>query len=286
MSYKKIVEELVKKGTNNIRKKTVILNDDKPIFEKEDFNIIEGNPKYFGIDKYGRVRGGIALISKNTIPLITDKELEYPRPYGWNKNMEKVKDLFESCHIIAYNLSAQNTVKENLFIGTKNLNRSLMKNVENDINDYVKNNNFNVLYKVTIKYNGTDQIPTGILTEAQAIGSDFSVCKFCYNVEKYIKFDYSNGVLIYDHRYLKKTKNAIKKLKDKIIIPSKKKESKTTNKKQNYVLDIKNKICHYDTNCEELKEIEPKYIQGTRTTEKVILDSELKICNKCKNKTK
>jgi len=151
MNYKEIVENLVNKGADNIRKKTVILNNNKPILEKADFNVIEGNPKYWGIDKYGRITGGIALISKNTIPIITDKELEYPRPYGWNENLEKVRGVFESCHIIAYNLSAQNTTKENLFIGTNDLNTSLMKNIENDINDYIKNNDFNVLDKLSRK---------------------------------------------------------------------------------------------------------------------------------------
>ena len=82
MDYKEIVEDLVNKGADNIKKKTVILNDNKPILGKEDFNVIEGNPKYWETDKYGRISGAIALLSKNTIPIITEKELEYPRPYG------------------------------------------------------------------------------------------------------------------------------------------------------------------------------------------------------------
>ncbi len=282
MNYKEIVENLVNKGADNIKNKTVILNDDKPILEKEDFDVVEGKPKYFGIDKLGRIIGGIALISKNTIPLITDKELEYPRPYGWNKKIEKVKGIFESCHIIAYNLSAQNTTKENLFIGTNDLNTSLMKNIENDVNKYIKNNNFNVIYKVTIKYKGTDQIPMGILIEAQSIGGDFNSCKFCYNIERYIKFDYSDGNIIYDHRYLEKANTILKNIKNKIIVKSNKKEN-AKNTKQNYVLNINTKECHYSEECEKLKNVEPKYIQGTRTTEQVVLDNEFKMCNKCKS---
>lgn len=49
MDYKEIVENLVNKGADNIKKKTVILNDNKPILEKEDFNVIEGNPINFKI---------------------------------------------------------------------------------------------------------------------------------------------------------------------------------------------------------------------------------------------
>ena len=47
-------------------------------------------------------------------------------------------------------------------------------------------------------------------------------------------------------------------------------------------INIKTKECHYSQEREKLKKIEPKYIQGTRTTEQVILNNNLKICNKCK----
>ena len=157
MNYKKEIEELINKDLENITKKSVSINNDKPIFKKEDFEVIEGKPKYFGIDEYGRVIGAIALVSKNTIPKITEKELEYPRPYGWTGNLEKTKRLFESCHIIAYNLSAQSTDKENLFIGTNDLNTSIMKKVENRVKKYIENNDFSVLYKVTMVYRTSEQ---------------------------------------------------------------------------------------------------------------------------------
>lgn len=47
-------------------------------------------------DKYGRIIGEIALISKNTLPIITDKTLEYPRPYGWTENLEKQKSYLKA----------------------------------------------------------------------------------------------------------------------------------------------------------------------------------------------
>lgn len=108
MNYKKFVDELVNKGADNIKKKTIMLNGGKPILGKSDYEVKEGEPKYFKIDKYGRSTGGIALVTPNTLPLITDKTLTYPDPYGWSKNLEN-KYLFERCHIIAYNLSAPNS---------------------------------------------------------------------------------------------------------------------------------------------------------------------------------
>ena len=284
MSYKKQIEELVNKGADNIKKKTVFINNDKPIFQKEDFDIIEGSPKYFGTDKYGRTIGAIALLSKNTIPKITEKELEYPRPYGWTKNLEKQKGLFESCHIIAYNLSAQSTDKENLFIGTNDLNTSMMKNIENETNDYIKNHDFKVLYRVTIQYKEDNQIPIGILIEAQSIGGDFNICRFCYNIEKYIKFDYADGTIIYNHDYLNKIKDKVESIREKIMSTTKQSKTKklTLGQKRNFILNIATNECHYDRNCEKLNNVEPKYIQGTRTTEQAIIHNEFVFCNKCK----
>ena len=225
-NYKNKVDEIVKNGANNIKKKVIDFKV-KPIFTSKDFKIVEGVPEYYGTDGYGRIIGAIALISKNTVPMITEKDLTYPRPYGWNSNMDKADGVFESCHIIAYNLSSQTTDKENLFIGTNDLNRSYMKKIENEVKDYVVKNDVRILYKVTMQYKGKEQIPTGILIEAQALDDEHSVCIFCYNIEKYVKFDYSDGTIIYNHKYLEKVLREIKKIATKVIISQKQLQGKS-----------------------------------------------------------
>ena len=45
------VEELINKRRNSIKEFTSVINNDKPIFEKQDFEIIEGEPKYFEPDE-------------------------------------------------------------------------------------------------------------------------------------------------------------------------------------------------------------------------------------------
>ena len=82
MNYNKIIEELIEKGTDNIEEKIVPLNNDKPMFQKEDFEITEGEPIYFELDEHGRSNGGIAIVSRNTQPLVIKKKLTYPNPYG------------------------------------------------------------------------------------------------------------------------------------------------------------------------------------------------------------
>lgn len=112
----------------------------------------------------------------------------------WTKNLEG-KYLFERCHIIAYSLSAKLADKRNLFIETNDLNTSIMIKIENKIKKYITENNVRVLYRVTIKYKGKNQIPTGILVEAKSLEDEFSVCEFCCNVEKNVKFKYTDETI-------------------------------------------------------------------------------------------
>jgi hypothetical protein len=86
MEYNSAIKKLIEKDINNIKDEVVILNNDEPLFNKKDYELIEGEPIYFEPDEYGRSAGAIALISKNTIPLVIKKKLKYPEPYGWNKN--------------------------------------------------------------------------------------------------------------------------------------------------------------------------------------------------------
>lgn len=167
-NYKEKVDKLVEIGAKDIKQNSITLNNDKPIFEKSNFNITEGKPIYFELDKFGRSNGAIAVLSKNTIPLVIKKNLKYPDPYGWTKNLEN-KNVFERCHIIAYSLSAKLVDKKNIFIGTETLNKSIMAKIEKRIYNYIIDNDVRVLYKVTIKYKGVDQIPTGLLIEARVV---------------------------------------------------------------------------------------------------------------------
>lgn len=214
MNYNNIVNELVLKGTNNIKDRIVPLNNEKPVFNKEDYKIVEGEPIYFEPDIYKRSQGAIALITRNTMPLVIRKKLVYPNPYGWSKNLEN-KNLFERCHIIAYSLSARKADRKNIFIGTSDLNTKIMMIIENKVKNYLKNNDVKILYRVTIKYKENNQIPTGILIEAQSLDDDFSICEFCYNIQENVEFSYTDGTLISDNRPFKVVKQVIHKILQK-----------------------------------------------------------------------
>ena len=276
-NYNEEVNKIVNNGVKNIKETSKILNNDKPIFKKEDYNLTEGKPLYFDIDKLERATGAMAILSKNTIPLVIKKNLKYPNPYGWNKNLEN-KNVFERCHIIAYSLFARFADKKNIFIGTNFLNTSIMAKIERRVHNYIMENNVKVLYKVTIRYKGVDQIPTGILIEAKSLDDDFNVCEFCYNVQKGVKFNYKDGTIIEDTRLnsIRKAINLLNKKSNLHIIKKNKEQTK------DYIIDRKKLQFHLkDANCKTIDNIGLKFLNETTATKTELLKVDLTACNCC-----
>lgn len=279
-NYDEEVQQLVDKGTKNIKQYSITLNNDKPKFQKQDYKIVEGEPIYFEPDELERSNGAIAIISKNTIPLVIKKNLKYPNPYGWTTNLEN-KNIFERCHIIAYSLSAKLADKRNIFIGTETLNISIMSKIEKRIYKHIKKNDVKVLYRVTIKYKGMNKIPTGILIEAQSLDDDFSVCEFCYNVQKNAKFNYKDGSIIEPRKLniIEKAKNVIKKER-KSNKPNKPQNS--NNATHNYIINRQTNEFHLkDSNCVNLINVDSKYVNETTASRKDLIKADLKECSKC-----
>lgn len=117
-----IINEFLDKDINKLDSFTYIVNNNKPFFRKEDFEIVEGIPQYSKPDVFNRAGGGIAIISKYTLSIMIEKHLKYPDPNGWTEKINNTK-IFQRCHAIAYRLSAKKNHKNNIFIGTEDLNK-------------------------------------------------------------------------------------------------------------------------------------------------------------------
>ena len=271
--FEEVINELINIEPNKIKKHTIVINDDKPLFNKKDFDTIEGKPQYFELDNNGRSNGAIAIISKNTLPLITKKKLKYPEPSNWNKAFEN-KKLFEKCHIIAYSLSAKLANPKNIFIGTVKLNKSYMKKVENEVKKHINDKSVKISYRVNVKYKGTNKIPIGVLIEAQSIDDSYSVCRFCYNIQRGKNFRYSNGMIVGEQQIWSKV---VQTVANKIARKNNRKSGYI-----NYTINTKTKTFHlYDNDCKQLHNAEPKNIQETTATEKNLLAIGLKYCKNC-----
>ena len=283
-TYKELVDSLTNIKFEKSEDFTVVINEDHPLFEDNDYNLTEGSPLFFELDEYNRTSGAIAIISKNTLSIQVKKHLKYPSPSGWTKEIDD-SNIFEKCHCIAYRLSARFTDKKNVFIGTTYLNGTLMFGLENEIENYIRgsqNKDLQILYRVRPIYKGSNTIPIGILLEAKGINCTYNKCRFYYNVEKNVSFDYATGKILDDNRSV--TKKATVKAKK---IYSQKKQNK--NKNINFSININTKKYHLtNENCGMLKNVEPKYIIETSAKEFELMLKGYSSCQKCKieNSTK
>lgn len=272
------IKELVSKNIYKIKDYAVQVNNGTPFFKKEDFDIIEGTPIYFEPDEYGRTSGAMAIISRNTLSIRTEKHLKYPDPNGWTKTISE-SGIFQRCHCIAYRLSAKKNDKKNIFIGTVDTNKTIMGNIEQDIENEIRRNEdkyIRMLYRVTPQYKGKNQIPTGVLLELKSLDTDYQLCEFCYNVQSKVKINYTDGTLIEDNRIL--GKNKLVKSLTKAYNESRQK--RTNNGNMNLVIDDQNKVYHTE-NCTILNDVEPKYIKDITTKEQIIKDKGYSKCKKC-----
>ena len=110
------------------------------------------------------------------------------RPSGWVQAQYDVvsgKYLYNRCHLIGWQLSAENANKKNLITGTKYINVEGMLPFENMVADYIKETGNHVMYRITPHYKGDDLVASGVQMEAYSVedGGD-GICfnVFCYNV--------------------------------------------------------------------------------------------------------
>ena len=106
------------------------------------------------------------------------------------------KYLYNRCHLIGYQLTAENANKKNLITGTRYMNVQGMLPFENMVAEYVKKTNNHVLYRVTPLFDGENLVATGVQMEAKSVedngeGVCFNV--YVYNVQPGITIDYCNG---------------------------------------------------------------------------------------------
>ena len=116
--------------------------------------------------------------------------------YGQKYDCVDGKYLYNRCHLIGWQLTAENANKQNLITGTRYLNIEGMLPFENMVADYVKETGNHVLYRVTPVFEGSNLVASGVQMEAWSVEDDgegicFNV--YCYNVQPGVKIDYASG---------------------------------------------------------------------------------------------
>lgn len=177
----------------------VVLDDNQPRFSAKDKKRRSAYESYAPLDSLGRCGVAFACLCKGTMPTEKRGEIGQVRPSGWHTVKYDTVDgkyLYNRCHLIGYQLSAENANTRNLITGTRYLNTQGMLPFENLVADYIKETGNHVLYRVTPIFSGDDLVAKGVEMEAWSVedGGD-GVCfhVYCYNNQPEIKIDYATG---------------------------------------------------------------------------------------------
>lgn len=176
----------------------VAINNNVPYFTDADYTTTAFE-NYSSLDSLGRCGVAYANVCKETMPTEERGSIGQVKPSGWHTVKYDCVDgkyLYNRCHLIGYQLSAENANTKNLITGTRYLNVDGMLPFENMVADYIKETSNHVLYRVTPVFDGNNLVATGVLMEALSVedkGDGICFNVFCYNVQPGVTVDYSTG---------------------------------------------------------------------------------------------
>lgn len=193
---------------------------DLPPYKGSPYVTVEGNvpdfseeeltsaayESYAPLDALGRCGVVIASLGLETMPKEDEERgsISSVYPSGWIQakydNIPQ-KYLYNRCHLIGWQLSAENANKCNLITGTRYFNVDGMLPFENMVADYIRETGNHVAYRVTPIFEGNNLLCKGVQMEAYSVEDDgdgicFNV--FIYNVQPGITINYATGASVKD----------------------------------------------------------------------------------------
>ena len=176
----------------------VLLNDNLPSFPDTDYTE-SSFEEYSPLDLLGRCGPAYAAVSPDTMPTEPRGEIGQIKPSGWHTvkyDLVDGKYLYNRCHLLGYQLTAENANEENLITGTRYMNVEGMLPFENEVADYVRQTGNHVLYRVTPVFEGAELVARGVQMEAESVedggdGVRFNV--YVYNAQPGVTIDYATG---------------------------------------------------------------------------------------------
>lgn len=245
------------------------VNGNKPLFKSEEI-MSDYYESYSGLDDLGRCQVAMACLSRDTMPLPYEKreDIGSVKPAGWQtaKYPELINGLYlyNRCHLIGWQLSAENANPMNLTTGTRYLNVDGMLPFENKVDAYIEKTDHHVMYRVTPIFVGDELVCRGILMEAQSVeDNDCVFCVYCYNIQPGIEIDYATG------------NSWVKGDVTPVVTEAEKKEVKK------YVLNNKTMKVHRP-DCSSITDIGSKNIEEYEGYLETLLSEGYVTCKKCK----
>ena len=178
----------------------VVVNNNQPNFSASELTT-KGYEKYSSLDSLGRCGAALASCGKEIMPGANEERgsISSIKPTGWiQKSYSGISGgyLWNRCHLIGWQLSAENANRQNLITGTRYMNINGMLPFENMVADYIKETGNHVAYRITPIFEGNNLVCSGVQMEAYSVEDDgdgicFNV--YCYNVQPGITINYANG---------------------------------------------------------------------------------------------
>ena len=236
----------------------VVINDNIPSFNKYELTV-KGYETYASLDTLGRCGGAVASCGREIMPKPDEERgsISSVKPSGWVQaqyDWVSGKYLYNRCHLLGWQLSAENANKRNLITGTRYMNTEGMLPFENMVADYIRETNNHVAYRVTPIYNGSDLVASGVQMEAYSVEDDgegicFNI--YCYNVQPGVKIDYTTGRSWSDGNNNETTKKPVAVQTTKEYVETTKQQNVITGQ---YVLNTNTKKIH-KTHCHHINKM-------------------------------
>lgn len=248
----------------------VAINNNIPYFDKNDITS-ESFEHYSNLDSMGRCGTASASVGKDLMPTEERGGIGMVKPSGWHTVKYDCVDgkyLYNRCHLIGYQLTAENANERNLITGTRYLNIKGMLPFENMTADYVKETGNHVMYRVTPVFEGNNLVADGVLMEGWSVedeGEGVCFCIFAYNVQPGVSINYSNGDSTLDSSPVPET--PVKHDKPAANGTPEIKDDNTGNKvSSDYVLNVRSKKFHRPdcSSVKKMKEENKEYYNGSR----------------------
>ena len=174
------------------------INGNIPFFTDDEITD-QSFETYSPLDALGRCGTAFACVGQDLMPTEERGSIGQVKPSGWHLVKYDCVDgkyLYNRCHLIGYQLTAENANERNLITGTRYLNIEGMLPFENQVADYVQQTGNHVLYRVTPVFEGDNLLASGVLMEGYSVedsGAGICFCVYAYNVQPGVQIDYATG---------------------------------------------------------------------------------------------
>lgn len=255
----------------------VAVNGNVPYFSESDLTDVSFE-SYSDLDALGRCGVAYASVSTDTMPTEKRGSIGEVKPTGWhNKKYDFVdgKYVYNRCHLIGYQLTAENANEKNLITGTRYLNVQGMLPFENMAADYVKETGNHVLYRVTPVFEGSNLVASGVLMEAESVedkGEGILCCVYVYNVQPGININYATG----DSSASGTNQTAVTEQATQAVTQAASQQTST----ESYILNTNTKKFHRPS-CSSVKQMKESNKKSSSESRDALIAAGYDPCKKC-----